>query len=152
MATDEATQSGLPSCDWTPRGTGAVVPAAAPCAHPPPQGVQTDLGKSLLVLETPILVEILSFIWRWRRLPAPSHQEQHWGGGGPGETSGAYPLMVYTLSGTQLKDTEESPLPVKRCWVGGWLKDARRIAHPVERYSVGGLDWEKKIKEYPGLS
>ena len=68
---------------------------------------------------------------------------------GPGETSGAYPLMVYTLSGTQLKDTEESPLPVKRCWVGGWLKDARRIAHPVERYSVGGLDWEKKNQGIP---
>ena len=42
---------------WTPRGTGALVPAAAPCTHPPPQQAQTNLGKS------PILAEILSFIW-----------------------------------------------------------------------------------------
>ena len=39
---------------------------------------------------------------------------------------------------------------VKRSLVGGWLKDARRIAHPVERYWVEGIDW-KKIKEYLGL-
>ena len=72
MITDEATQSGLPSLDWTPRGTGALVPAAAPCAHPDPQGMQMNLGKSLLVRESPILVEIMSFIWWWSRLPAPS--------------------------------------------------------------------------------
>ena len=36
-------------------------------------GMQMNLGKSLLVLESPVLVEILSFIWRWRGLPAPSH-------------------------------------------------------------------------------
>jgi hypothetical protein len=62
MVTDEVTQSGLPSFDWTPQGTGALVPAAVLCAHLPPQGVQTNLGKSLLVLKSPILVEILSFI------------------------------------------------------------------------------------------
>lgn len=56
--------------DYTLRGTGALVPAAAPCAHS--WGVQTNLGKSLLVLESPVLVEILSFTWQWRRLPAPS--------------------------------------------------------------------------------
>ena len=33
--------------------------------------------------------------------------------------------------------------PAQRYWVGGWLKDARRIAHPGKRYWVGGLDWEK---------
>ena len=49
-----------------------------------------------------------------------------------------------------MEDTEEFP-PSPRKLVRGWLKDARRIAHPVERYWVGGLDWEK-IKEYPGLS
>ena len=72
MATDEVTQSGLPSFNWTPRGTGALVSAAAPCAHLPPWGGQMNLGKPLLVLESPILVETVSFIWRWRRLPAPS--------------------------------------------------------------------------------
>ena len=72
MAADDVTQSGLPSFDWTPQGTGALVPAAAPCTHLPPQGVQTNLGKSLLALESTILVEILSFIWQWSRLPAPS--------------------------------------------------------------------------------
>ena len=51
-----------------------------PCARLPPQGVQTDLGKPLLVLESPVLVEILSFIWRWSRLPAPSQEERCWWG------------------------------------------------------------------------
>ena len=83
-----------------------LVPAAAPCAHPPPRGVQTNLGKSLLVLESPVLVEILSFIWWWSRLPAPSCRKDTVG---PGETSRAYPLMVWTLSGAQLRDTEEFP-------------------------------------------
>ena len=49
-----------------------LVPAVAPCAHPPPLGVQANLGKSLLVLQSPMLVEILSFIWLWSRLPARS--------------------------------------------------------------------------------
>ena len=79
MATDKGTLSGLPSFDWTPRGTGALVPAVAPCAHPPPRGVQTNLGKSLLVLKSPILVEILSLIWQWSRLTAPSKEDRYWG-------------------------------------------------------------------------
>ena len=33
--------------------------------------------------------------------------------------------------------------------MGGWLKDARIIAHLVERYWIWGLNWEK-IEEYPG--
>ena len=37
----EGTQSGLPSFNWTPWGTRALVPAAAPCAHS--WGVQTNL-------------------------------------------------------------------------------------------------------------
>ena len=41
--------------------------------------------------------------------------------------------------------------PVKRYWVGGWLKDARGIAHLVERYWIWGINWEK-IEEYPGLN
>ena len=28
----------------------------------------------------------------------------------------------------------------KRYWVGGWLKDAKGIIHPVESYSIAGLD------------
>ena len=72
MVTNEVTQSGLPSFNWTLQGTGASVSAAAPCAHLPPWGVQTNLGKSFLVLESLIMVEILSFIWRLSRLPAPS--------------------------------------------------------------------------------
>ena len=46
METDEVTWSGLPSFDWTPRGTGTLVPAVAPCTHQPPRGMQTNLGKS----------------------------------------------------------------------------------------------------------
>ena len=67
----EGTQSGLSYFDCTPGGTGTLVPAVAPCAHPPPWGVEMNLSKSFLVLEFPILVEILNFIWQWSRLPAP---------------------------------------------------------------------------------
>ena len=52
MMTSEATLSGLPFFDWTPRGTGALVPAVTPCAHSPPWGVQMNLGKSLQVLKS----------------------------------------------------------------------------------------------------
>ena len=72
MMTSEATLSGLPFFDWTPRGTRALVPAVAPCTHLDPQGVQMNLGKSLLILDFPVLIEILSFIWWWSRLPTPS--------------------------------------------------------------------------------
>ena len=54
--------------------------------------------------------------------------------------------MVWTLSGAQLKDTEEFPPSQKM--LGGGL--ARRIAHTMERYGVAGLNWEK-IEEYLGL-
>jgi len=37
-----------------------------------PQGVQTNLGKTHLVLRSPILVENLNFTWWWSRLPIPS--------------------------------------------------------------------------------
>ena len=60
--------------------------------HPPPPGVQMSLGKSLLALESPILVESLSLIWKWGRLPAPSQVERYWGGAG--EISGTDPLTV----------------------------------------------------------
>ena len=55
------------------RGTRVLVPAAGPRAYLPSWGVQTDLGKSLLVLGSPMFVETLSFIWQWSRLPALSH-------------------------------------------------------------------------------
>ena len=41
--------------------------------------------------------------------------------------------------------------------MGGWLKDAKGITHPVESYSIVGLDWglgelgREIIKEYKGL-
>ena len=50
MVTDGATQSGLPSFDWTPRRTGALVPAAAPCAHLPWR-VQMNLEHCRFVSE-----------------------------------------------------------------------------------------------------
>ena len=78
MTTGEATPSGLPFFDWTPQGTRAVVPAMAPCTHLDPQGVQMNLGKSLLVLESPMLVEILSFIWWWSRLPSRKDTGVEW--------------------------------------------------------------------------
>ena len=69
-----------------------MVPAAAPCTHPPPRGVQTNLGKFLLVLESPLLIEILSLFGGGAGyLPPPSRKDTR---GGPDETSGAYPLMV----------------------------------------------------------
>ena len=60
--------------DFPPSPTlrSQLVTAAAPCAHLPSQGVQMNLGKCLLILGSPVLVEILSFIWQWSRLPAPS--------------------------------------------------------------------------------
>ena len=92
------TQSGLPSFDWTPRGTGALAPEAAPCTHQPPPAVQTNLGKSLLVLESPVLVEtelylaveqVTCLLLVGKILAGVGR-----GGGLAGETSGAYSLMV----------------------------------------------------------
>ena len=150
MVTDKAIQIGLPSFALTLRGTGDLVPAVAPCAHSPPWWVQTNLGKSLLVLKSPILVEILSFIWRWSRLLAPLPVGRILGQG-PSETF--HPGYTHSRSrhwvGLGWKISRNSH-PVKRYWVGGWLKDAWGITHPVERYWAGG--WiRKKIEEYPGL-
>ena len=143
MATDEATQSGLPSCDWTPRGTRAVVvPAAASRTHPLPRGVQTDLGKSLLVLESPVLVESLSFIWRWRRLPAPSHQERHWGGG-PGWN------IWGILRGAQLKDTEEFP-PSQKMLGGGLAETRQENCPPTGKVLGRGARLGKKSRNTQG--
>ena len=53
MATDDVTQSGLPSFNWTP---GETYPNSSTLPE------KADGCKGLLVLESPILVEILSFI------------------------------------------------------------------------------------------
>ena len=58
---------------------------------------------------------------------------------GPGETSGAYPLMIQTLSGAWLKDTEKSP-PRQKILGGGLAERCQGLTHPVKRYWVGGLD------------
>ena len=101
------------------QGTGALVPAAAPFVHPPPCGMQTNLAKSLLVLESPILVEILSFIWRWSRLPTSFQLESYWWGGGWAKHPG-------------------HPHSRSRPWLGLSWK-ILRYSHPVQRYWVDGL-------------
>ena len=58
----------------------------------PPQGVQTNLGKSLLVFEYPVLVEIL-IPFGGEQVPAHSRLERNWGWG-LCEIPGAHPLMV----------------------------------------------------------
>ena len=57
-----------------------------------PQGVQTNLGKSLLVFEYPILVEIL-ILFGGEQVTAPSRLERNWGWG-LCEIPRADPLMV----------------------------------------------------------
>ena len=68
------------------------VPAASPCTHLHPQEVQMNLGKSLLVLKSPIFVEILSFICWWSRFPTLPNRTDT--GEGLSEASRAYTLMV----------------------------------------------------------
>ena len=146
MVANEATQSGLPSLDWTPRGTGASVPVAAPCARPPPRGVQTNLGKSLLVLESPVLVEILSLFGGGADLPPPSRTDT---GVGPGEISRAYPLMVWTLSGAQLKDTEEFP-PSQKILAGGLAERCQENCPPSGKVLGRGARLGKKSRNTQG--
>ena len=80
--------------------------------------------------------------------PLPSGKTLGWGG--LGETSGAYPLMVYTLRGAQLKDTEEFPPSQKL--LGQGLAETRQENCPPSGKVLGrGARLGKKIKEYPGL-
>ena len=51
-----------------------------------------NLGKSLLVLKSPIFVEILSFIWWWSRFPTLLNRTDN--GEGLSEASRAYTLMI----------------------------------------------------------
>ena len=80
--------------------------------------------------------------------PLPPGKTLGWGG--LGETSGAYPLMVYTLRGAQLKDTEEFPPSQKL--LGQGLAETRQENCPPSGKVLGrGARLGKKIKEYPGL-
>ena len=66
---------------WTPRGTGALVPAVAACAHLPPQGVHTNLGKSLLVLNLLYWLKFrVLFVSGAGYLPPPSRKDTGVGG------------------------------------------------------------------------
>ena len=95
----------------------------APCTHLPPQGMQTNLSKSLLVLEFPILVEILFYLMV-EQVTCPLPAGKTLGPGVPGKASRVYPLMVYILSGVQLKDTEKLP-PSQKILHGGQVERCR---------------------------
>ena len=153
MVTDKAIQIGLPSFALTLRGTGDLVPAVAPCAHSPPWWVQTNLGKSLLVLKSPILVEILSFIWRWSRLLAPLPVGRILGQG-PSETF--HPGYTHSRSrhwvGLGWKILRNSH-PVKRYWVrAGWKMPGELLTQwkgmgVLGRGGGGAAKWKKKKKK-----
>ena len=86
-----------------------MVPAEAPCAHLPPQRVQTYLSKVLLVLVSPMLIDSPEFYLVVEQVPVPS-QLKHTGGGAPLKDTGADPLTewglveIYWGISTQLED------------------------------------------------
>ena len=80
--------------------------------------------------------------------PLPPGKTLGWGG--LGETSGAYPLMVYTLRGAQLKDTEEFP-PSQKLLGKGLAETRQENCPPSGKVLWRGARLGKKIKEYPGL-
>ena len=109
--------------------------------------MQTNLAKSLLVLRSPILVEILNFTWWWSRLPVPSQAKDTCKGGAveiyqgiPTQCLDAEWGLVERYQGmpTQLKDTG-----------GIWLRDIKGI--PTQWKGMGGSQL-KDTEEYPGLS
>ena len=55
-----------------------------------------------------------------------------------GEISRAYPLMVSTLSGAQLEDTEKCP-PSQKILGGRLGEKTQQNTEPVERYWSGAL-------------
>ena len=68
-----------------------------------------DESGSLLVLGSPVLVEILSFIWQWSRLPAPSQLKDTVGG--QSKYTKAYPLtQCHSVSLAQLRNTKFAQL------------------------------------------
>ena len=72
LATDKEVQSRFLSFAWTLRWSVALVPAEAPCAHPPPQRVHKNLGNSLLIPRSPIYwLMTLSFIWQYITCTCP---------------------------------------------------------------------------------
>ena len=108
--------------------------------------MQTNLGKSLLVLESPVLVEILSLFGGGADLPPPSRTDT---GVGPGETSRTYPLMVLTLSGARLKDTEEFP-PSQKILVGGLTERCQENCPPSGKVLGRGSRLGKKSSNTQG--
>ena len=75
-------------------------------------------------------------------LPSPSRKDTGRGVGGQVKHPGHTHSWSRQWVGLGWK-IWRNPHPVKRYRVRGWLKDARRIAHPVEGCWVGGLNWEK---------
>ena len=130
---------------WTPWGTRALVPAVALWAHLPPRGVQTNLGNPLLVFKSPVLVEILSFIWLWSRLPAHFQLERYWRG--PQWNIWGIPTHDLDTDWGSAEKYQE----ISTQWKD-WLKDAREYSSSEKVLEEReGLDW-KKTEEYPGLS
>ena len=134
MATDEGTQSGLSSFTWTPWGIRALVPAAASCTHLMPQGVQKNLGKTRLVLVSPMLVDNPEFYLVVDQVPVPS-QLKHTRGRCPIERYQGIPTYWMGLCWKILGNIH----PVRRSWggVGRELFEGYQgNTHPVERYWV----------------
>ena len=90
-----------------------------------------------------LLIVILSFMWQWCNLPAPSQLERCWGWGVK------YPGHIQSWSrdwvGLNWKILRNSP-PGERYWVGGCLKDARE--YPPNRKVWGG--WAVELNWKPG--
>ena len=67
-----------------------------------------------------------------------------------GEICRAHPLVVETLSGARLKDTEKFP-PTEKILGGRLAERCRGNYSPNGKVLGRGAQLEKKIKEYPGL-
>ena len=67
----QVTQRGLASFASTPQGPGALVPAVAPCAHLPPQGVWANLGLMHQTVEKAMAPHSSTLAWKipWMEEP-----------------------------------------------------------------------------------
>ena len=100
-----------------------------------------NLCKSLLVLQSPILVEILSFIWWWSRLSNPFQWERYRGGvGGRGWNI----LGISTHGLDTAWGSVERYQEIPTGWGTGWEKKKNRWL-PTQWKGAGGrgLDWKK---------
>ena len=68
---------------------------------------------------------------------------------GPGETSRAYPLMVQTLSGAQLKDTEKFPTNQRILDEG--LAERCPRGYPPSSKVLGVWGGRDSIEKYQGI-